>query len=81
MLTVGVAAAPEGGKATAEALRAIAAWLGVAPSRLSLVSGATSRSKRFRVEGETAESLRRKVADGLERPAGKRGERNPNNRP
>ena len=75
MLSVGVGAAPEGGKANAEALKAVASWLGVAPSRLRLISGATSRSKRVLVSGETSGSLRRLVAERLARGRGKRGER------
>jgi uncharacterized protein YggU (UPF0235/DUF167 family) len=81
MLSVGVAAAPEGGKATAEALMAVASWLGVAPSRVRLISGATSRSKRVLVSGETAGSLRRLVAEGLGAGSGKRGERKRRNPP
>ena len=80
-LTVGVAAPPEGGRATAEAMKAVASWLGVTPSRLQLVSGATSRSKRVLVSGETAGSLRRLVADGLAAGSGKRGERKLRNPP
>ena len=71
-LTVGVGAAPEGGKATAEAIEAVAEWLGLAPSRLELVSGRASRSKRLRVRGETVEDLRRRVAEALARLPGKR---------
>jgi uncharacterized protein YggU (UPF0235/DUF167 family) len=80
-LAVGVAAAPEGGKATAEAMKVVASWLGVAPSRLGLISGATSRSKRVLVSGETAGSLRRLVAERLAAGAGKRGERKLRNPP
>jgi len=66
-LSVGVAAAPEGGRATAEAQAIVARWLGVPPSHLSLASGASSRSKRFVVPGETASALRELVADLLRR--------------
>jgi len=64
-VSVGVGAAPEGGRATAEALAAVARWLGMAPSRLTLSSGAASRSKRVVVAGETAATLRRRVEKKL----------------
>ncbi len=44
-----VTAAPEHGKATAAAQRALAIALGLAPKRVQLLRGATSRSKVFRV--------------------------------
>jgi uncharacterized protein YggU (UPF0235/DUF167 family) len=81
MLSVGVAAPPEGGKATAEAMKVVASWLGVAPSRLRLISGARSRSKRILVSGETAASVRRLVAEGLGRETGKHGQREQRNPP
>jgi uncharacterized protein YggU (UPF0235/DUF167 family) len=37
------------GKATAAVIRVLAEHFGVAPSRVELVSGATSRVKRFRI--------------------------------
>lgn len=49
-LLVKVRAKPEDGKAT-EAVRVLlAAALGLAPSRLALLRGATSREKQFHVE-------------------------------
>ncbi len=54
---VRVRAAPEGGKATEEARRALAATLGIAPSRVRLLRGATSRTKVFEIEGFTAADL------------------------
>lgn len=65
MLLVGVGAPPEGGKATDETLLTLARWLGVARSRLSVVSGAAGRSKRIAVAGETAEGLRKKLVERL----------------
>jgi len=50
-VVVRVRAAPEGGHATEEALRALAEALGVPPTRVSLVAGARSRVKVFEVEG------------------------------
>jgi uncharacterized protein len=45
-----VRAAPESGRATEEARRALAAHLGVPPSRVTLRSGARSRRKRFEID-------------------------------
>lgn len=47
---VRVRAAPEKGKANAEIAERLAAHLGVSPSRLSLVRGAASSRKLFRLE-------------------------------
>src|SRR6266542_6170285 len=60
-LVLGVGAPPEKGRATAEALRSLAGWLDLAPSRLSVVSGAAARSKRVLVTGERASALRGRV--------------------
>ncbi|MGZ4148321.1 MAG: DUF167 domain-containing protein [Actinomycetota bacterium] len=46
----GVRSAPEGGRATAEAARALAEAVGVAPSRIVLRMGARSRTKVFAIE-------------------------------
>ncbi|MEE4454264.1 DUF167 domain-containing protein [Novosphingobium resinovorum] len=48
-LTAKVRAQPEGGKANAAVRDLLARALGVAPSRLELLRGATSREKQFRV--------------------------------
>lgn len=56
-IRVRVRAAPEGGKATEEARRALAAALGIAPSRVRLLRGATSRTKAFEIDGFTADDL------------------------
>jgi uncharacterized protein len=50
-VVIHVRSAPEGGKATAEAARALAEALGVAPGRIGLRTGARSRTKVFAVEG------------------------------
>lgn len=60
-LRVRVRSAPERGRATEEARRALADALGVAPSAVRLVSGATSRTKVFEVEGLEAADLRRRI--------------------
>lgn len=48
-IRVNVTVPPEDGKATAAAQKLLARALGVAPSRLVLVRGATSRDKLFRL--------------------------------
>lgn len=48
-LKVSVTAVPEDGKATKAVQKLLARALGVAPSRLVLIRGATSREKVFRV--------------------------------
>lgn len=47
---VAVSEPPEGGKATEAAREALAKALGVAKTRLTLVRGATSREKTFRLD-------------------------------
>ncbi|MDP3964892.1 MAG: DUF167 domain-containing protein [bacterium] len=49
-LVVRVQNAPEKGKANNEAIKALAEYLGVASSRLTLVSGKGSRLKRVRFD-------------------------------
>jgi hypothetical protein len=66
-LSVGVGSPPEGGRATAEAIATVADWLGLPGSRVSLSSGAASRSKRLAVAGETAAGLRARIAERLAR--------------
>lgn len=56
VLKVRVRAAPQDGEATAAVARVIAQAVGVAPSKVTLASGATARLKVFRIEGE-AEAL------------------------
>ncbi len=50
-LKVRVSAPPEDGKANAAVVRLLAKRWGVAPSRLSVVRGATGRSKTIEIEG------------------------------
>mgnify|MGYP002653798025 CR=1 FL=1 len=47
---VRVTAAPEDGRANAAVRKLLARALGIAPSRLTLVGGATARDKLFRVD-------------------------------
>lgn len=49
-LRVSVTTVPEGGKATKAVQKLLARALGVAPSRLTLIRGATSRDKVFRLD-------------------------------
>jgi len=50
-LKVRVAAPPEGGRANDACVALLAETFGVAPSAIQLVSGASSRMKRFRMDG------------------------------
>lgn len=50
-VVVRVRSAPQGGRATEEARRALAAALGVAPWRITLRTGARARTKVFDVDG------------------------------
>ena len=50
LVRVLVTTVPEDGKATAEVQKALARALGVAKSRLTLVRGARSRDKLFRLD-------------------------------
>lgn len=49
-LRVTVTTVPEDGKATAAVIKLLAKSLGVAKSRLTLIRGATSRDKVFRLD-------------------------------
>ena len=60
-VVIRVRAAPEGGRATAEAARALAAALGVAPSAVTLRTGARSRVKVFAIDGLTSEDALRRL--------------------
>jgi len=51
VVSIHVRSAPEDGKASEEARRVLAKALGIAPSRVSLRSGARSRTKVFEVSG------------------------------
>ncbi|WP_261384522.1 DUF167 domain-containing protein [Vannielia litorea] len=49
-LKISTTAAPEGGRANAVVRKLLAHALGIAPSRLTLTAGATSRDKTFRLD-------------------------------
>jgi uncharacterized protein (TIGR00251 family) len=59
-LHIRVRPAPVDGAANGAAVRLIAAALGVAPSAIELVSGASSRHKRVRIAGVDATIVRRR---------------------
>lgn len=65
-LAVRVRAAAEGGKATEEAIRAVAGLLGIGRSRLEVIAGATSRLKTLGVEAIDPADLRKLLAKRLE---------------
>jgi uncharacterized protein len=69
-LKIRVAAPPVDGRATEAARLALAAGLGVAAARVSLVSGERSRLKRFRVAGVDAASAERRLASVLDADRG-----------
>lgn len=61
VVRVSVRAAPERGRANEAVCRVIAAWLGCARSSVSVVSGMTSREKRLRIEGVSADQVRARL--------------------
>ncbi len=56
-LKVRITAAPEKGKANKALLKLLAKHLGIAPSRLELIAGATDRRKVVRVPGLSADAI------------------------
>jgi hypothetical protein len=63
VLKARVRAAASDGAANAALVRLVAATLGVAPSRVTLTSGASARIKRLTVEGDPA-ALTAKLTEG-----------------
>ena len=73
-LKVKVAAPPEGGRANEACSALLAEIFGVKPQAVELLSGETSRSKRFAISGVEEEDLRRLLDQALERAgSGARG--------
>jgi uncharacterized protein YggU (UPF0235/DUF167 family) len=64
VLRVRVTAPPSDGRANSAVLEAIAAALGVAPSRLRVVSGGSSRTKAVEVAGMDAEEASTRLGLG-----------------
>jgi uncharacterized protein (TIGR00251 family) len=60
-LRVAVTAAPDRGKANEAIQTVLAERLGLKPSQVSLISGATSRQKRFLVEGIESQELQARL--------------------
>jgi uncharacterized protein YggU (UPF0235/DUF167 family) len=63
-VVVRVRAAPEGGRATEEAARALAEILGVPRTRIRLRSGARSRTKTFDVDGLSSQDVQQRLRRG-----------------
>jgi len=59
---MGVASAPERGKANAELIEAVARIAGVARSAVEVVSGATARHKSLRISSEDPAATAAKLA-------------------
>ena len=78
-LKVRVAAAPEGGRANEACVALLAETFGVKAAAVEITSGATSRSKQFRLTGVDVEEFRRQleraVAGELDVGSGGRGNR------
>jgi uncharacterized protein (TIGR00251 family) len=60
-LKVAVTAPPDKGRANEAIVELLSSWLGIKRSQVELVSGATSRLKKFLLRGLKAEAVRRKV--------------------
>jgi len=60
-LRVAVTSPPEKGKANAAIMALLAELLGCRPAQIALLSGETSRKKRFLVAGHTPDELRPKI--------------------
>ena len=61
-LRVAVTAPPDKGKANAAIQSLLARALGCKPAQVALISGATSRQKRFLIQGLAPDELRRRLA-------------------
>ncbi len=68
-LRVAVSAAPERGKANAAIQIVLADAIGCKASQVGLLSGETSRTKRFLISGVSPDELQRRLA-GVLAPAG-----------
>jgi uncharacterized protein len=60
-VVVRVRAAPQRGEATAEAARALAAWLGIPARAVRLRHGARGRTKIYLIQGVSDDVLRRAI--------------------
>ncbi len=64
-LRVAVSAPADKGKANAAIQAVLAECLGCKPALITLVSGATSRQKRFLIEAMSVEELKQRLADAV----------------
>jgi len=62
VLKVRVSAAPVDGKANDAVLRLLAKALGMPPSRLTIVAGASGRTKVIEVEGISLDEVRARIS-------------------
>ena len=62
-LRVRISALPVDGAANAELVRVLAKYFGVAKSSVEIVSGQSSKTKRIRIIGVTAETARNAFGD------------------
>jgi hypothetical protein len=76
-LRVAVTAAPERGQANAAIVALLADALKCKAAQITLLSGATSRAKRFLVLGLAPEELRARLAEALGAVDGSRGDGTP----
>jgi uncharacterized protein len=72
-LKLRVAAPPEGGRANDAVAKLLASTFGVAPSAVTLVSGPSSRIKRFQLEDVELAEFRRLLEEALEGSGGPGG--------
>jgi uncharacterized protein len=71
-LRIAVTAPPDKGKANAAIQSVLSAALGCKTNSITLVSGETSRRKRFLIDGLTADELTRRLAPLIQRPESSR---------
>ncbi|MBN1881465.1 MAG: YggU family protein [Deltaproteobacteria bacterium] len=62
-LKLSVTAPPVEGKANRAVSKFISRLLGIAPSRVSIVSGESSRTKRVKIEGLSAQEVKKILSD------------------
>ena len=57
-LKIRITAPPVDGKANDECIKFLSDWLGIKKSRITIISGHTSRNKRIAVSGVTANDMK-----------------------
>ena len=62
-MKIAVHAPPDKGRANSAIVELLAKELGISKSSIELISGHTSRNKKFRIEGVTRQEIE-KLADG-----------------